>query len=82
MCTGITKGVEKALVADVAPQDLKGTMMGMYSMVTGVGLLPASLITGFVWERFGAAASFYMNGALAIAAALLLSFFLRKQVEQ
>jgi MFS family permease len=78
--TGMTKGVEKALVADVAPQDLKGTMMGMYSMVTGIGLLPASLITGFIWEQFGVSASFYFNGALAVIAALLLSFFLRNKV--
>ncbi|WP_082130088.1 hypothetical protein [Aneurinibacillus tyrosinisolvens] len=55
-------------------------MMGLYSMVTGIGLL-ASLITGFIWERFGTPASFYFNGMLAIVAALLLSFFLRNQVE-
>jgi hypothetical protein len=32
--TGITKGVEKALVADIAPWHLKGTALGLYSMVT------------------------------------------------
>ncbi|WP_369405518.1 hypothetical protein [Aneurinibacillus tyrosinisolvens] len=53
--------------------------MGTYSMITGIGLLPASLITGFIWERFGAAASFYFNGGLALIAALLLSFFLKKK---
>ncbi|MGG4458116.1 MFS transporter [Brevibacillus porteri] len=42
----LTKGIEKSLVASSAPKDLKATSLGMYSMVTGIGLLPASLLTG------------------------------------
>ncbi|WCK52935.1 MFS transporter [Aneurinibacillus sp. Ricciae_BoGa-3] len=77
--TGITKGIEKALVADVAPGHLKGTALGLYSMVTGIGLLPASLLTGFIWNRFGAASSFYLNSGVAIVTALLLTLLLKKE---
>ncbi|MDF9408888.1 MAG: multidrug resistance protein D [Pelotomaculum sp. PtaB.Bin013] len=59
--TGLTKGVEKALVADVAPQNLKASALGMYSMIVGIGLLPASLLTGWLWNEFGAAVPFYFN---------------------
>lgn len=73
---GLTKGVEKALVADVAPKNLKATMLGMYSMVVGLGLLPASLLTGWLWNKFGPAVPFYFNGGLAILTAMLLYFIL------
>jgi len=79
--TGLTKGVEKALVADVAPKDLKGTVMGLYSMFTGIGLLPASLLTGWLWDKFGAPAPFYFNGVLAVLTAILLYAVLSKKTE-
>jgi MFS family permease len=75
--SGLTKGVEKALVADVAPADLKATMMGMYAMFVAIGLLPASLFAGWLWDSFGASAPFYFNGALAVATAFLLRLALK-----
>lgn len=79
--TGLTKGVEKALVADVAPKDLKGTALGMYSMIVGIGLLPASLLTGWLWNQFGPSIPFYFNGGLAALTALLLFFALPKETK-
>lgn len=75
--SGLTKGVEKALVADAAPADLKATMMGMYSMFVAIGLLPASLLAGWLWNSFGASAPFYFNGALALLTAFLLRMTLK-----
>lgn len=78
--SGLTKGVEKALVADAAPEDLKATMLGMYSMFVAIGLLPASLLTGWLWDRFGAAVPFFVNGVLAFVTACLLYVVLKKQI--
>lgn len=77
--SGLTKGVEKALVADAAPDDLKATMMGMYAMFVAIGLLPASLAAGWLWDRYGASAPFYFNGVLALVTAFLLHRVLSKQ---
>lgn len=77
--SGLTKGVEKALVADAAPDHLKATMMGMYAMFVAIGLLPASLIAGWLWDRYGASAPFYFNGLLALVTAFLLYRVLSKQ---
>ena len=41
-----TEGVEKALVADLAPVGLTGTAFGWFNLVSGIMLLPASLIFG------------------------------------
>ena len=60
-----------AMVADMAPADLRGTGFGVVNLVQGLVALLASLLAGLLWERFGAPATF-MGGAgfslLAIAA--------------
>lgn len=70
---GLTEGVEKALVADVAPPHLRATMIGLHATLVGIGLFPASLLAGFLWQTFGAAAPFYFGGALGLAAAIGLA---------
>ncbi len=70
---GITEGVEKALVADVAPPHLRATMIGLHATLVGIGLFPASLLAGLLWQTFGAAAPFYFGGALGVAAAVGLA---------
>lgn len=67
---GLTEGVAKAYVADIVPPNKKGTAFGLYNLVIGGTLLPASLIAGFLWQTFSPATSFYFGGTLAIIATL------------
>lgn len=69
---GLTEGVEKAYIADLAPPDLRGTAYGLYHAAVGLTALPASLLMGLVWEHVGPAAAFTVGAALALAAAVLL----------
>lgn len=55
---GITQGLLARMVADAAPEDLRGTAYGVFNLVGGIALLAASAIAGFLWDRFGAAATF------------------------
>ena len=71
---GLTEGAEKALVADVTPERLRGTAFGLYGGVLGVGALLASVLFGLVWEGAGSAAAFSMGALLALAAAAALPF--------
>jgi MFS family permease len=70
---GLTEGVEKALVADFAPVHLRGSSFGLYHLIVGVGALPASLLFGLVWQRFGSTAAFGMGAGLALLAGVMLS---------
>lgn len=70
---GLTEGVEKALVADFAPAHLRGSAFGLYHLIVGLGAFPASLLFGFVLERFGGEAAFGLGAALALFASILLS---------
>jgi MFS family permease len=69
---GLTEGPEKALVADLARQGLRGTAFGVYNAAIGVGALGASVLFGFVWSAVGAAVAFAMGAAIAIVAIALL----------
>jgi MFS family permease len=69
--TALIDGQQKSLIADLVPPDRRGTAFGVYHMVVGVALLPASVMAGFVWDRFGASATFGLDAGLAFAAALL-----------
>jgi MFS family permease len=68
----LTEGAEKALVADLTPAGRQGTAFGFYNAVLGAGVLAASVMFGFLYERFGAATAFTTGAAIAGAAALLL----------
>lgn len=75
---GLTEGVEKALLADMAPQEQKASVYGLHALVTGAALLPASVIAGFLWDWCGAPAPFWFGGALGLAAAAAIWFGLRE----
>lgn len=68
----LTEGVEKALVADLVPQERLGAAFGWFHLVDVLVLLPASAGFGVVWERFGAQAAFGASGAIAALAAVAL----------
>jgi MFS family permease len=68
-----TEGVEKALVADLAPAGERGTAFGWFNLVTGLALLPASLLFGGLMQSYGAAVAFVVAAASALLAALLLA---------
>ena len=76
---GLAEGAEKALVADLAPADLRGTAFGLYHAVLGVGALFASVLFGLIWSVAGAAAAFTVGAGLALLAALLLATVVRQE---
>ena len=65
---GLTQGLLSALVADTAPAPLRGTAFGVFHLVSGVALLAASVLAGWLWSEYGAAASFDAGAAFAAAA--------------
>jgi len=74
---GFTEGTEKALLTDIAPQELRATVIGLHAMFVGVALLPASLIAGLLWHFFGASAPFYFGGFMGVFASVGFWFVLR-----
>jgi len=69
---GCTQGLLSALVADAAPEDLRGTAFGVFYLVTGTALLAASFLAGLIWDRAGPAATFATGAALACLTLVVL----------
>jgi len=74
---GFTEGVEKALVADIAPSKLRATAIGLHATLVGIGLLPASLFAGLLWKFLGSSAPFYFGGFMGIFASVGFWFILK-----
>jgi MFS family permease len=62
---GMTQGLLAAMVADTAPEDLRGTAYGFFNLVSGVAMLVASALAGLLWQVFGPAATFYAGAGFA-----------------
>lgn len=67
---GFTQGLLAKLVADTAPEALRGTAFGIFNLVGGVALLAASVVAGVLWSILGAPAAFLAGAALAMFALL------------
>jgi MFS family permease len=81
---GMAYGTANALVADLVPENLRGTAYGTYNAVIGLLAFPASLIAGILWQGvgswsgFGPSAPFFFGGTLALIAAVLMAFWMPK----
>jgi MFS family permease len=68
----LTEGTERALVADMVAADDRGAAFGWFHLAVGLGALPASVLFGVLWDRYGPATAFVTGAALALAATLVL----------
>ena len=75
--TAMIAGVERAFIAEISPQELKGTMLGLHSTIVGIALLPASAIAGVLWTSFGAEIPFVFGACLSLAAAFVLIILMK-----
>lgn len=67
-----TEGVEKALVADIAPAGRRGTAFGWFNLTAGVFLFPASVVFGWLYQRASPLVAFGFSSGCALLAAGLL----------
>ncbi|MDO8715420.1 MAG: MFS transporter [Dehalococcoidales bacterium] len=75
---GAFEGVGKAFVADLAPEDRRGTAYGLYNGVTSLALLPASLVAGWLWDSINPSAPFYFGAGIAFLAMLGMVFLVKE----
>ncbi|NTU57377.1 MAG: MFS transporter [Chlorobiaceae bacterium] len=63
---GITQGLLATMVADTAPADLRGTAFGFFNLVSGLAMLLASALAGFLWQEYGASTTFHAGAAFCV----------------
>lgn len=69
----LTQGILARMIADAAPPSLVGSAFGLFSLMTGLALLVASVAGGLLWDSFGPRATFLTGACFAAASALLVA---------
>lgn len=74
---GMTQGTERALVADLAPSEVKATVLGAYHTVVGMVKIASGIIAGFLWTVLlpEGTATFWFAFAASSVAALALAIW-------
>jgi MFS family permease len=75
---GMTQGLLAALVADTAPDHLRGTAFGVFNLIGGIATLLASAVAGVLWESIGPEATFLTGAAFAVVALAGLTIYQRR----
>ncbi len=70
---GLTQGLLARMVADVSPADLRGTAYGFFNLMSGLAMLVASVLAGLLWDKLGAAFTFYAGAGFCVIAAIALA---------
>ncbi len=74
----VTDTIPRALISDMVSSSRRGTALGLYHTAVGLAPLPANLLFGLSWSRFGSSASFATWSALMAAVGLLFLFNRRR----
>jgi MFS family permease len=67
---GLSQGLLAALVADTAPENLRGTAFGVFNLASGIAMLAASALAGMLWSAYGSQYTF-VTGALFATVSLV-----------
>lgn len=76
--TAIITAVERAFISEIAHLEIRGTVLGLHSTLSGIALLPASVIAGFLWENFGVQMPFLFGASTAIIASIAILLFIKE----
>lgn len=71
LSSAFTEGVGRAIVADLVLPEFRGTAYGIYNAFTGLALLPASLIFGFLADRHGFQTAFLYASVISLGSLLI-----------
>ena len=68
---GLTEGIQKAYLGTIIPDKFRATGYGIFNTFTGLAIFPASVIGGWLWDKYGSHATFYYGAATAFVSAFL-----------
>lgn len=72
---GIINPILRTIVSEMAPEDHRGSYIGMFQMVTGLCALPASFIAGLLWETMGMNTPFFFGFGMTLISGIFLIFW-------
>ena len=73
---GLTQGLLAALVADTTSSPIRGTAFGVFNLISGIGMLIASFLAGWLWDQYGPQVTFYAGATFTTLA--LIGLLIRR----
>jgi MFS family permease len=75
----LTDGMARAMVAELAPSEKRGTFLGLYHTGIGMMAVAASVLAGVLWQAVGKPAPFWLGASTGFAAAALMLLLPRRR---
>lgn len=72
---GMSQSMFLSLIADYVPEDLRGTAIGFFYLISAVALFIAGAIGGTAAHMYSQFATFIISGAISLVALLMLVIF-------
>lgn len=79
---GLTEGVQKAYLGTIIPAEFRATGYGIYNTFVGVAIFPASVIGGYLWDKYGPHATFYYGSIIAFTSAVLFLIIFSRDIRR
>jgi len=76
---GMSQGLLATMVADTAPPDLRGTAFGFFNLLSGLALLVASALAGWLWEQGGPSMTFLAGAGFSALTLMALIGWSRRE---
>ena len=73
---GLTEGIQKAYLGTIIPDKFRATGYGVFNTFTGLAIFPASVVAGWLWDKYGSHATFYYGSITAFLSAFLFILFI------
>lgn len=84
-----SEGAQKAFVADLVPEEKRGTAFGLFNFAIGIGTLPSSVLFGLIYSYsgklfpgYGGTIAFGFGSVLALLSIILLAATVREPARQ
>lgn len=71
---GITQNIFMSLIAETVPEDLRGTALGFYYIISAVSCFFADTTAGVISQHYGEPRAFFVSGIIGLFALIALTF--------
>ncbi|HCY74300.1 MAG TPA: MFS transporter [Ignavibacteriales bacterium] len=75
-----TEGVSKAWISDIIKDEVRGSAIGLLTMLSSLSIMLGSFLTGILWDNFGSTVPFLISAIVSLIIGLILiaDFYFKK----
>jgi MFS family permease len=77
-----TEGISKAWISNISAKEDTATAIGTYTAFQSLCMMLASSFAGFVWYKYGSAATFILSAAVAFVIVFYMLFFVKEKTAE